>query len=255
LSIVENLKYKQSKGLIDIAKLTKIIERAYESYNEPTFKQKTSFAPSKIGYGSGKCPRYWYIAFDGAEFDDKFTAQSIATMTNGTMAHERLGDLLKRSSLDVTLEEEFFHDDPPIHGFIDAIVMRGDDEVIGEIKTTRMEAFRVRQAKMEPPDYHLIQILIYMYLRKAESGFLLYENKNDHALLIVPVYMTDENTELVEYVLEWMREAKLRWERRELPMIPYRKNAKECKECPVQATCFDPEKYDEGDVKIEPLTL
>ena len=255
-SIVKNLGHKQSHGALNVEKLTKIIEAAYHTYNETRDRQKTSFAPSKIGYGEGKCPRYWYIAFDGAEFVDKNDPLGTATMRTGIAAHDRLGELLERSELDVTgLEVELRHDDPPIFGYIDATINRSGEEVIGEIKTTRSEAFRARQAKMTAPDYHLIQILIYMYLRGAESGFFMYENKNTHELLIIPVYMDDENREYVEEVFEWMRMVRKSWADRILPENPYRSNAKECKRCPLREVCFDPDQYGKGDVRIEPLKL
>jgi CRISPR/Cas system-associated exonuclease Cas4 (RecB family) len=258
MSIVKNLKYKQAHGMIDAKKLADIIERAYEAYNETKRREKRSFAPSGIGFGSGRCPRYWYIAFDGADFVESNDPQSVANMHNGILAHERIGELLERSELNVVgLEIEFEHQDPPIRGFIDGVIERSPgEEVIVEIKTTRTEAFKSRQAKMEPPDYHLIQILIYMYLRGTESGFFLYEDKNDHSLLVMPVYMDDANRELVEYVLDWMRGVRKSWENRKLPAIPYRKNALECKSCPVRNVCYDPEQYPkEGDHKIAPLRL
>lgn len=254
--IVKNLGIKQNHGPLDIDKLTKIIEAAYESYNEPHRRQKKSFAPSKIGFGSGKCPRYWYIAFDGAEFTEVNEATGIANMKNGIASHDRLGELLQRSSLNVTgIEVKFEHSDPPIFGFIDATIDRAGEEVIGEIKTTRTEAFRSRQAKGTPPDYHLIQILIYMYVRNAESGFFMYEDKNTHELLIMPVYMDDDNREYVERVFEWMRMVRKSWADKVLPENPYRSNAKECRTCPVREACFDPDKYGKGDVRIDPLKL
>jgi len=254
--VVKNLAHKQNHGPLNIDKLTKIIEDAYASYNEPTERQKRSFAPSGIGFGKGKCPRYWYIAFDGATFEENSDPQSIANMKTGIAAHDRLGELLERSSLTLEgLEVPLEHHDPPIFGYIDAVINRGGEVVIGEIKTTRTEAFRARQAKMSPPDYHLIQILIYMYIRNAESGFFLYEDKNTHQILIMPVYMTEENREYVEYVFDWMRTVKQSWKDRELPQIPFRSNSKICKDCPLRNTCFDREQYGEGDVKIEPLEL
>jgi CRISPR/Cas system-associated exonuclease Cas4 (RecB family) len=255
-SIVKNLGHKTFHGPLDVGKLTKIIEDAYATYNEPRDRKKRSFAPSGIGFGHGKCPRYWYIAFDGAVFIESNTPQGVANMKTGIAAHDRLGELLERSSLNVKgLEVEFQHNNPPIFGYIDAIIDRAGEEVIGEIKTTRTEAFRARQAKMSPPDYHLIQILIYMYVREAESGFFMYEDKNTHELLIMPVYMDEENKQYVEDVFEWLRTVNQSWRDRKLPEIPYRKNAKECKSCPVRDVCFDADQYGKGDVRLEPLKL
>lgn len=254
-SIVKNLAYRVNHGDLDVQKLSSIIDRAYEAMNEPVYKQKTSFAPSTIGYGHGKCPRYWYIAFDGAMFVEVRKGEDYANMQTGTDAHERLGQLLESSDLDIkALELEFTNDDPPIRGFIDAVIDRKGEEVIGEIKTTRAEAFKARQSKMQPPDYHLLQILIYMYLRGADSGFFLYENKNTHEMLIMPVYMDDDNRAVVENAFDWMRKVKRLHDDETLPEIPYRANSKVCKRCPVRDTCFS-ESYGEGDVKFEPLNI
>lgn len=255
-SIIKNLSYRPNHGPLDVEKLSEIIEAGFDTYNTERYRQKKSFAPSQIGFGHGKCPRYWYIAFDGAMFVEENDATGIGNMKSGIASHERIGDLLKRSDLQLKgLEVKLEHDDPPIFGYIDVIVDRKGEEVVGEIKTTRTESFRSKQAKMKPPDYHLIQILIYMYLREAESGFFLYENKNDHQLLVMPVYMTERNKEFVEYAFGWMREVREMWEQRKLNKVPFRKNSKICKGCPVRDTCFDPEQYGEGEDLIAPLRL
>lgn len=254
-SIVKNLAYRVNHGDIDVKVLAGIIDRAYAAMNKPEFKQKTSFAPSGIGFGHGKCPRYWHIAFDGAMFIETRRGQDYSNMQTGTDAHERIGKMLESSELDiVAIEQEFTHADPPIRGFIDAIINRNGQEVIGEIKTTRTEAFKARQAKMTPPDYHLLQILIYMYLRGADSGFFLYEDKNTHEMLLMPVYMDDTNRDIVESALDWMRNVRKQYVDGNLPTVPYRSNSKVCKSCPVRDTCFS-DKYGEGDIDIDPLNI
>jgi CRISPR/Cas system-associated exonuclease Cas4 (RecB family) len=254
--LIKNLGFKVAHGPLDVEKLAGIIEDAYASYNEVVETKKKSFAPSKIGFGSGRCPRYWFIAFEGAPFDDPKDPKSIANMKNGIAAHERLGELFKRSSLKVKhLELPLEHSDPPIFGFVDVIIDRAGEDVVGEIKTTSSESFNRRQASMQPPDYHLIQILIYMHILKAESGFFMYENKNTHELLIMPVYMNDENRELVERTFEWMNEVRGIWKDKKLPNRPFTKKSKECKDCPVSKVCWDDDVYGEGDINVEPLRL
>lgn len=252
-SIVKNLGYRVNHGDIDVKKLSAVLDRAYAAKNKPEFKQKTSFAPSGMGF-QGRCPRYWFIAFDGAEFIENRRGEDYANMQAGTDAHERIGALLGESDLEIIdLEKEFWHDDPPIHGFIDGIINRAGEEVILEVKTTRAEAFRARQAKMQASDYQLIQLLIYMYLRGAQSGVFLFENKNTHEILLIPVYMDDKNRETVEKTLRWMREVKTLHEDRLLPKHPFQKNSKVCKKCPVRNSCFDADQYGEGDVEFDPL--
>ena len=254
--LVKNLAFKVEHGPLDVEKLSQIIEDAYASYNEVVETKKKSFAPSKIGFGSGRCPRYWYIAFDGAPFDDPKDPKSIANMKSGIDAHERIGELLKRSSLKIeSLEYPLEYSDPPIFGFVDVIIDRAGERVVGEIKTTSAESFTRRRSTMKAPDYHLIQILIYMYVLESTSGFFLYENKNTHEILLVPVYMTDENKKLVEDTFEWMRAARKAWEDRVLPTRPFTKRSKECKDCPVSAVCWESDKYGDGDADVEPLRL
>ncbi len=254
--LIKNLGFKVTHGPLDVEKLAGIIEDAYASYNEVVETKKKSFAPSKIGFGSGRCPRYWFIAFDGAPFDDPKEPKSIANMKSGIAAHERLGELFKRSSLNVKhVELALEHEDPPIFGFVDVVIDRAGENVVGEIKTTSSESFTRRQAAMQPPDYHLIQILIYMYVLEAESGFFLYENKNTHELLVIPVYMDEKNKKMVEDTFSWMRNARALWTERKLPARPFTKKSKECKDCPVSGVCWDDEKYGEGDVNVDPLRL
>jgi len=254
--LIKNLAFKVQHGPLDVAKLSEIIEDAYASYNGIVETKKKSFAPSKIGFGSGRCPRYWYIAFDGAPFDDVKTPKSVANMRSGIDAHERLGELFKRSTLDVEhIELPLEYSDPPIFGYVDVVINRAGERVVGEIKTTSSESFVRRQAAMTAPDYHLIQILIYMYILEADSGFFMYENKNTHELLIIPVYMDDANRKLVEYTLAWMRQARENWENRQLPVRPFTRKSKECKDCPVAAVCWESEKYEEGDIVVDPLRL
>jgi CRISPR/Cas system-associated exonuclease Cas4 (RecB family) len=254
--LIKNLGFKVNHGPLDVQKLAEVIEDAYASYNEIVHTKKKSFAPSKIGYGSGKCPRYWYIAFEGALFDNTKDAHSIANMKTGIAAHDRLGDLFKRSKLEIeAIEYELSHEDPPIFGFVDVIINRAGERVVGEIKTTNARAFASRQAKMTAPDYHMIQILIYMYVLEAESGFFLYENKNTHDLLVIPVYMDEKNKKLVEDTFAWMRKIRGVWEDKKLPSRPFTKKSKECKDCPVFAACWDGEIYGDGDIDVEPLRL
>lgn len=254
--IIKNLGFKVNHGPLDVAKLASVIEDAYEAYNEIVDTKKKSFAPSRIGFGCGRCPRYWKIAFDGAPFDDRKDAKSIANMKSGIAAHERIGELFKKSTLDIeAIEYSLEHSDPPIFGFVDIIINRAGERVVGEIKTTSNESFTRRQASMQPPDYHLIQILIYMYVLEADSGFFLYENKNTHDILIIPVYMDEKNRELVESVMSWMRVVRGVWQEGKLPQRPFTRRSKECKDCPVSAVCWDDEKYGDGDIHVDPLLL
>lgn len=250
--LIANLRYKKPKGF-DPHKLSKMLDEAYLSgRRENKFTKKTTFSPSTIGYGHGTCARYWFIAFDGTEFNEKFTSLSIANMSNGTSAHDRIQKIFEKTGIVKELEREMLKDSPPVRGFADVVVDWDGKEIIGEIKTTKDEAFLFRQNSMEPSKNHLLQILMYMDIAGADEGFVLYENKNTQEILIIPVNMNDRNRKFLDEVYEWMNEVHGSWKERTLPNRPFRKNNTICQNCPVKDTCFE---MGDGDISIPVLKL
>lgn len=215
---------------------------------ESKFSQKTSFAPSSLGY-SGSCPRYWYYAFNGAEFVYENDATSIANMDAGTASGERIANLLKKADLLVDAEVPTRFQDPPIFGFIDALVRWKGEVIPAEVKTTKQETWQTRVSNNSVPGYQMLQLLIYMYITEKERGFFITENKNTHELFILPVKMTDEYRQLVENVFDWMRMVKKNAEEGELPTRPFTRASFQCKGCALKDTCW--EGYKRGKVNGE----
>jgi CRISPR/Cas system-associated exonuclease Cas4 (RecB family) len=250
--IVANGDYK-ANATLDTKAFVKTIARAYEdTARESKFTQKKSFSPSGVGYGSGTCPRYWFHAFEGAWFDNSNDAPSLANMDNGTRSHDRIQSALLSAGIAKELEREIRLEDPPIHGYVDLIAEWDDEEYVGEIKTTRMEVFAWRQQTMKPAGYHLIQLLLYMHVCKIPRGFVLYENKNDHSVLVIPVEMNARHEKIAEETLEWMRTVKKNQEEGTLPKRPFEQKSKECKSCPVREACWSGE---EGVVDLPVLQV
>jgi CRISPR/Cas system-associated exonuclease Cas4 (RecB family) len=208
--------------------------------NRDEFITKNTFSPSSFyDKGHGVCPRYWYLAFSGADFEYTHNYQSLLTMTNGSGAGERIASYFKEAGLLVEAEREVVLEDPPIRGFIDLVVNWQGEEMIGEVKTTRTEAFQWRAMNMQPPGYQLVQLLIYMYVENKDKGFFVIEDKNDHSMLILPIKMTDERRELAEYIFDWMRTTRKSFEAGQLPTRPFTRRSKNCKSCPIAKTCWD----------------
>jgi CRISPR/Cas system-associated exonuclease Cas4 (RecB family) len=241
-NIVQGLKFNKVKDTeVDGHKLALALEEAYLMQRRPAkFTKKQTFSPSSIGYGNATCARYWYLAFDGAVFEDDNDALGIANMSYGTQAHTRIEKLFKDAGLLIDQEIEIKLSDPPIRGYMDVMIKWDGQEVPGEIKTTRGEMFAMRQASMKPPAYNLYQILIYMKATKKKNGFLLYENKNDQSFLVIPVTMDDKNEKILEDAFTWLRTTRKAWEDQQLPNrpVPTKRN-KICKSCPVRNTCWD----------------
>lgn len=237
----------------DLKNLAKIIDVSYtDGVNKKEFIQKETFSPSTIGYQSGRCPRRWVMAFRGAEFNERHASQSVDNMAAGTAAHERIQKNFQHSNeFTLDIEWDLWNEDPPVHGYVDMIIRdyKGFDIVV-EIKTTRTEAFVSRRSNNKGPDYQILQLLLYMYFLGIDHGLLLYEDKNDHDKLLIPVEMTPENRHKIEDVVEWMRNIYSVYKNDDLPEKPYRKNSKECKSCPLLDWCNE---QPDGNVKIEPL--
>lgn len=202
------------------------------------FTKKTSFAPSGLGY-SGSCPRYWYYAFNGAMFEYDTDATAMANMNAGSDAGVRLAKVLEDAGILIEAEKRAKFVDPPIGGFIDAVVNWKDDEVIVEIKTTKSSTWNSRVLQNAVPGYQLIQLLIYMYTEGKDKGFFLTENKDTHEIFILPVKMNETNKKFVEDVFEWMRTVKQNAEEGELPKRPFNKSSMQCKGCAVRNTCWE----------------
>lgn len=230
--------------------LVEKINSGYIAKRGPKHQQKKSFAPSTIAYGHGECPRYWYLAFEGGTFEDHADPFAGANMTNGTKSHERIQQAIEDAGIMVKSEFKITHDDPPIFGYGDAIVEHEGEELLIEIKTAMQEGFEYRKRTGKAKLGHLIQILIYMKILKKAKAALIYENKNNHELLAIPVMVNDYYIKWVDQAFDWMREVRKSWEDKKLPKKNYRSNAKICKTCPLAKVCAE---AGEGDVKLKSL--
>lgn len=257
-------KGKQFRGNAFSAKvIEELVERGLMAQvRETKVSKKESFAPSSIGYdGNSRCPRYWYMAFEGKYvFEETTDAMGMNTMLNGRYAGERFGEIFKASDSLVDLEVEVIMKDPPIRGFIDALIRieneEGDQEVVvAEFKTTRQEIFVMRQNSMKPLPYHLYQLLIYMRATGKRRGFLFYENRNDLSFLVIPVEMNERYEKILDDALEWLREVRANWEAEgdTLPTRPFTQKSKQCRTCPVFNECWN--NLPEGTVTIEPMVV
>ena len=240
---------KQPEGPIDTKSLVEKIESGYLVGRDPKFVQKKSFSPSTIVYGNGACPRYWFLAFSGAEFEDNANAYAVANMSSGTMGHERIQKAIEDAGIMVDKEKKIIASDPPIFGFADAIIQWGEDQPVVEIKTMKEESFAYRK-HAKPPSYHLMQLIIYMKVLGKKLGVLLYENKNTHELHAITVEAEENYMAWADYAFDWMKKVYAQWKSGDIPQKPYRSNSKVCKTCPIQKACAA---ADKGKIKLEPL--
>lgn len=252
--------------ILDGAALIQKINSGYTAKQEPKFTKKKTFAPSGLVFGHGECPRYWYLAFEGNIFESDNDAYDIANMNAGTMSHDRIQQaMLDAGVAKRFLDEKYFEEtgkekdttefkvvnsDPPIFGWGDAMLEIDGEEIIGEIKTMKSESFEHYKVKGEPAEYHVKQLIIYMKILKKAKGALIYENKNNHDLLVFPIEVTEQYKNWIDTTFDWMRTVYKSWKDKQLPQKNYRANSKICKGCPVKAACAVAEP---GVVKIQSL--
>jgi len=239
------------KSFINAKDLIDKINLGYTAKRGTKFTTKKSFAPSTVAFSHGECPRYWYLAFEGADFVDNADAYGGANMTAGTKSHERIQEAMGNvDGLLVDSEFKVISEDPPIFGYGDVILNWDGEDLLGEIKTMPMEGFEYRKKVNKPKLGHLVQLLIYMKILNKTKAVLIYENKNNHELLILPVELNDYYIAWVNQTFNWMRDVRATWEKKKLPEKNYRANSKICKTCPLRATCDIAGK---GDVKLNSL--
>ena len=235
-------------NILDSDALIEKIKSGYIVNRGPKFQTKKTFAPSTIAYSHGECPRYWYLAFDGATFEDNADAYGAANMTAGTLSHGRIQSAMMNAGVakifrdddnQPTTEFKIRYDDPPIFGYGDAMIEWEGEDIVGEIKTMLNEGFEYRKNSMKPKLGHLIQLLIYMKILGKKKGVLIYENKNNHELLVLPVEVDDYYRQWIDNTFQWMRDVRKAWVDRTLPTKNYRSNSKICKTCPIQQACAD----------------
>lgn len=243
-------KVEETKSFLNTEDLIAKIQHGYVANRGPKFQQKKTFAPSTIAFSHGECPRYWYLAFEGGVFEDNADPYGGANMTNGTKSHERIQQAMADAGILKEAEFKVTNNDPPIFGYGDVILDWAGEDLLGEIKTMPNEGFEYRKAHGKPKTGHLIQLLIYMKILKRKRAVLIYENKNNHDLLVLPVEINDHYKKWVDNAFEWMRTVRKAWESKTIPTKNYRSNSKICKTCPLSKVCADAEV---GTIKIPSL--
>jgi len=249
-TLLKKLIKKQEPLEIDFSIIAEEIEKGHlKTLGKSVVTKKNSFAPSKVVYGDGHCPRYWYLAFEGGNlFENKNSGTSLANMDSGSKAHKRIENALKDSTILEWSEGDIKNEDPPIFGKMDALLKISDEYVAMELKTTRDDVFNYHKQNNHATGYHIEQVLIYMKILNLKYGAIVYENKSTHEILTIPITVTEERKEFINYLFDWMKRVKKAFDEKQLPERAYRKNSKICQACPLEKVC---DSREQGVIKIE----
>lgn len=201
------------------------------------------------------CARYWYYAFSGKHVGvDEPTYKAIRNMENGTDRHARFEKLLALTGEDVLIEteEEIWSESPPVHGFIDGQVTWNGADWIIEFKTTGQGKFKSIKASGKPPTYHVVQLMLYMYIKKYTHGMLIYEAKDSHDMFAIPVRMEGELDKYTQYLVGWLNTVyKMVNLEGKMPERCFTQKSRECGYCPFKDVCWSDDR--EPEIKIERL--
>lgn len=249
-AIAEAKQHKRKPDAIS-QELIDSVYSGYIKHEKDKWRKKVSFAPSGLVYGSGACAKRWYLQFDGVVHESKSEPISIAGMRNGIASHERIQEAMRDSGIVKEIERVVQSTDPPIFGYADAILTLNGEDYVCEIKTTKHSNFEYRVRTNIIASYHLLQVLLYMYVLNISKGVVLYESKDTNELHAITIEMTDEYRRWVEDVLRWCRTVYEMYQNGEMPKRSFRAGSKICKSCPVEQECLKKD----GIIKVPRLSV
>jgi CRISPR/Cas system-associated exonuclease Cas4 (RecB family) len=198
--------------------------------NVSTFKKVSGFHPSY----TNQCARYWYYLFEGANVTPSFSSQTYRIFDNGHAVHDRLYSYFRDMGILIAEEIPVSYDNPPIEGTADGIINWYGEQLI-ELKSISAEGFHYRQLHNKPKDEHYRQAQIYMRCLDLQSGFVIYENKNNQDIL--PIYI-DRDDEFIEKLFKKYRKIHSNYLSGEIPPQPYKRSSANCSSCDLAEICW-----------------
>ncbi len=228
VAVVEKLTFNELEN-----SLNKSIDDALVKRNKPEFKKVKGFHPSY----TNQCSRYWYYMFEGVSVVPDFRAQTLRIFDNGHAVHDRLYKYFREMGILVNEEIPVNYSSPPIEGTADGIINWYGEKLI-ELKSISSEGFHYRQIYKKPKDEHYRQAQIYMECLNLDSGFVIYENKNNQELL--PIYIEKDQV-FIDKLFKKYREIYGSFVQQIIPERPYKITSKHCQSCNVRSLCWSGE--------------
>jgi len=213
--------------------LVQAVDDHLSKRNEVSFKKVNGFHPSY----TNQCKRYWYYMFEGVNTDVDFRPQTYRIFDNGHAVHDRLYKYFREMGILVNEEIPVNYSSPPIEGTADGIINWYGEKLI-ELKSISSEGFHYRQIYKKPKDEHYRQAQIYMECLNLDSGFVIYENKNNQELL--PIYIEKDQV-FIDKLFKKYREIYGSFVQQIIPERPYKITSKQCQSCNVRSLCWSGE--------------
>jgi CRISPR/Cas system-associated exonuclease Cas4 (RecB family) len=198
--------------------------------NVSKFKQVQGFHPSY----TNQCARYWYYLFNGVDVTSSFSPQTYRIFDNGHAVHDRLYSYFREMGVLVAEEIPVKYDSPPIEGTADGIIDWDGNKLI-ELKSISSEGFHYRQLHNKPKDEHYRQAQIYMECLNLDSGYVIYENKNNQEIL--PIYI-EKDSKFIEKLFKKYTRIYHDYVNGNIPEQPYKRTSANCNSCDLVELCW-----------------
>lgn len=228
---------KPDEDELDLATaLTKAIDESIEKGLTGKYKKIGGFHPSN----TNDCARYLVYLFRGIFVPSDVTARLQRIFDNGHATHSRLYGYFENMGIliadEVPINTVLHYEDYeiPIEGTTDGLI-NWDGEKIIELKSISDAGFAQRRLFKKPKSDHYKQIQIYMTATNIDSGFVIYENKNNQQILVFEVHKDEEfmNKLLKKYgkIYKAFKEGKL-------PKRYKSPSSEHCKYCNLKSYCW-----------------
>lgn len=232
--VVENIEPESNISRSDLeTSLVQAVDDHLSKRNEVSFKKVNGFHPSY----TNQCKRYWYYMFEGVNTDVDFRPQTYRIFDNGHAVHDRLYKYFREMGILVSEEIPVNYSSPPIEGTADGIINWYGEKLI-ELKSISSEGFHYRQIYKKPKDEHYRQAQIYMECLNLDSGFVIYENKNNQELLSIYI---EKDQVFIDKLFKKYREIYGSFVQQIIPERPYKITSKHCQSCNVRSVCWSGE--------------
>lgn len=211
--------------------LARAIDAALEGENGVIWKQSDGFAASM----NNDCLRYLGYRLRGFEQNIQHSAQLKRIFDNGHSFEDRVQKYFDSLGIIIDRELKLRNEDPPLTGYVDFLIDWDGPKPV-ELKTTNEMGFQYRQNYKKPSDSHYRQLQVYLEVGGWDSGFVLYENKNNQEIKIFHVV---KNQEFIDKLFAKWHKIYDAHKQNILSIRPYKQTSKKCQQCDAYSYCWN----------------
>lgn len=193
----------------------------------------TVYHPSALG----DCIRKMY--YEKKSYEPlSLEPQVLRIFNNGSYAHVRLSEYLRKAGVLVAEELPVRNDVWNVRGNCDAIIELDGEKILLDFKTIKHYPFtKMKEGEKELDKGYLTQMNVYLWLLGYSKGFFVFEDKNTQELLISEV---EYDQTIIEGVKEKITLLNEYIKKNETPNREYDKDSDwQCRYCLYRHHCYE----------------